>query len=112
MSTRKEADLQTKLHAQQRRARFERRRADELFVQLTEATRQLGLMKNADPEAAAFVDMQGRAATLATALQALINHSRKVIGRSSTAADYAQSVLDSAGAIAENAASSRRPHDQ
>ncbi|MYZ44186.1 hypothetical protein [Schauerella aestuarii] len=104
MSTRKEADLQTKLHAQQRRTRFERRRADELFVQLTEATRQLGLMKNADPEAAAFVDMQGRAATLATALQALINQSRRIAGRSTTAADYAQSVLDSAGTVVKEVA--------
>lgn len=83
------------------------RRGDELFAQLTEATRQIRVLREAAPAAAAALDMEVRAATLASTAQVMVNHCAKLSRVLSNAAAHGQTLIDSASAIPAPTATTR-----
>ena len=94
--TRREYELQQMLRASHSRLKAANRRSDELFVQLTEATRKIAILTAGDPGSSAYLDMKERAATLASTTQALVNRCGKFSKILGDAAKHSQAILDTA----------------
>jgi hypothetical protein len=96
--TPREYDLQHKLRASQRQRAQITRQHDEMFVQLTEARRQLHAARDANPGAAALMDMRERCATMATGLEAMVRITEGLASRQAEAAARGRDLLATAGA--------------